>query len=72
MEIFIFKTDLKTNKKINIVKPLFNNISSIQDWSVDTEDIDNVLRIEGNNNIDENELIQMIKTKGFSCEILPD
>lgn len=72
MEIFIFKTDIKTKKKINIVKPLFNNIPSIQDWSVDTEDIDNVLRIEGNNNIDENEIIQMIKTKGFSCEILPD
>ncbi len=72
MEIFIFKTDIKTNKKINIVKPLFNNISSIQDWSVDTEDIDNVLRIEGNHGIDENKIMQMVKTKGFSCEILPD
>lgn len=72
MEILIFKTDIESKRKINIVRPLFNNAPSIQDWSVDTEDIDNVLRIEGENGINENDVIQLIKTCGFNCETLPD
>ncbi len=72
MELLIFKTDIRTKKKIKIVEPIFNNIPSIHDWSVDIEDIDNVLRIEGDHNIKEGDVIELIKTCGFNCEILPD
>lgn len=72
MELLIFKTNIESNKKIQMVKPIFNNDPTILDWSVDTEDIDNVLRIESAGGIDENKIIGMINTCGFKCENLPD
>lgn len=72
MELLLFKTDIKTKKKIKIIAPIFNNHTSIFNWSVDTEDIDNVLRIETNKNLQENDVITLVKTKGFNCEILAD
>jgi len=31
----------KPRKKINVLKPIFNNHPITKNWSVDTEDIDN-------------------------------
>ncbi|MBL1280138.1 MAG: hypothetical protein COA33_007695 [Fluviicola sp.] len=53
------------------MKPLLNSNQYISDWSIDIEDIDNVLRIISVELL-ENEIIQIIKNKGFICEALPD
>lgn len=71
MDVYVFKTDINTASLIESVKPLLNSYQYISDWSIDIEDIDNVLRIISVELL-ENEIIQIIKSKGFICEALPD
>ncbi|NQX97535.1 MAG: hypothetical protein HRT73_06605 [Flavobacteriales bacterium] len=70
MKLLILRTDIKTKKKVKLVRFLFNNYSGIISWSVDIEDIDNVLRIEAADNLNESDIIDLIKTEGFYCESL--
>ena len=72
MKLVILRTDIKTKKKVKRIKPLLKNNPIISNWSVDIEDIDNVLRIETQNDANENEIITMIHNQGFYCESLPD
>ncbi|TRX61369.1 hypothetical protein FNH22_04750 [Fulvivirga sp. M361] len=72
IQLLIFRTDIKTRKKAKMIKPLFDHHRLINSWSVDTEDIDNVLRIEARNGIGENDIIYLLKTCGFHCEPLED
>ena len=72
MELLIFKTDIKSRKKVKTIKPLFKNHSDILQWSIDLEDIDNVLRIEATDNLSENEIIDLVQLNGFYIETLPD
>ncbi len=71
MDVYVFKTDINSASLIESVKPLLNSYQYISDWSIDIEDIDNVLRIISVELL-ENEIIQIIKSKGFICEALPD
>ena len=71
MGVYVFKTDINSASLIESVKPLLNSNQYISDWSIDIEDIDNVLRIISVELL-ENEIIQIIKSKGFICEALPD
>ncbi len=70
--LLIFKTDLKTKKRAKLLKTLFNNNPSISTWSVDTEDVDNVLRIDANEEIVEKDIIRLLRTCGVYCEVLPE
>ncbi|MDT0553904.1 hypothetical protein [Urechidicola vernalis] len=70
MELLIFKTDIKSKKKIKKVKKLFNTNIEILDWGIDLEDVDNVLRIEGVDGIDKKRIIKLTETDGFCCEQL--
>ncbi len=70
--ILLFKTDIKTKKSLKTVKPVFNNHPYIDNWYVDTEDIDNVLKIYALNNVTENEVIKLVNGIGFYCEVLED
>ena len=72
MNLLIFKTDIKTKKEVKVVRPLFNNHPVITNWSIDIADIDNVLRIEAEDDLNENDIIHLIKTSGFYCEVLAD
>ena len=71
MNILIFKTDIETEQKLERVEPLFNNHPVILNWSVDTEDIDNVLRVEATQEAEERDIIYLVQACGFSCEELP-
>jgi len=71
MGVYVFKTDINSASLIESVKPLLNSYQYISDWSIDIEDIDNVLRIISVELL-ENEIIQIMKSKGFICEVLPD
>ncbi len=58
MNLLIFRTDVKTKNKVNVVKPIFNNHPIIKNWSIDTEDIDKVLRIEVAGTLAESDVIR--------------
>lgn len=70
MKLLIFQTDIKSNKKIKSLKSVFNNNSHIIDWSIDLEDIDNVLRIEATEDLLEEYIIDIVKIKGFYIKTL--
>ena len=72
MKLLILRTNIKTKKKVKVVKPLFNNNPIISKWSIDLEDIDNVLKIEAQDDLKETDLIHLVKTAGFYCEPLAD
>lgn len=72
MKLFIFSTNINTQQKVKSVHKLFNNDQNIIDFSVDIEDIDNVLRIETTDIINESDIVDRVKNKGFNCVELAD
>lgn len=72
MELLILKTNISSAQKIERLLPIFSSHPTIQRWSIDTEDIDNVLRLELAKKRSSNEIIEIIKGQGFYCETLPD
>jgi tRNA G26 N,N-dimethylase Trm1 len=72
MKLIILRTNIKNKKKVKRIKPILNKHPQIISWSVDTEDIDKVLRIESTNQLFENEVIELIENNGFQCEDLPE
>lgn len=72
MEVLILKTNISSYKKAKRLLPIFNSHPFIKRWSVDTEDIDNVLRIEVAEKQNDHEIIEIVKDQGFYCESLPD
>jgi hypothetical protein len=72
MELLIFQTDIKSKGKVKSITPILNHHSAIIKWSVDLEDIDNILRIEAKTGLKEKEVIDIIKEKGFYIEPLLD
>tara|TARA_B100000809_G_C15137330_1_gene531259 strand:+ start:4452 stop:4670 length:219 start_codon:yes stop_codon:yes gene_type:complete len=70
MNILIFKTDISNQEKINQLKLIFINQFEIFKWSVDIEDIDNILRIESSNKIDEIFIVDLLTIYRFYCEVL--
>lgn len=69
-KVYVFKTNIKSNSELNIVKPLLNHHPSIIKWSVDMEDVDNVLRVEAEKNLNLNDIIDEVNSKGLCCEEL--
>jgi hypothetical protein len=72
MKVLIFKTDIETKKKVNSIKPLFDNHRTITNWYIDLEDRDSVLKIETSDDLDESDVIDLVTEKGYFCEVLPD
>jgi len=72
MKLLIFKTNIENRYKAKRISSILAYSSNIFDWSIDMEDIDNVLRIEADDKSTENEIIEMVTTCGLQCEALPD
>jgi len=70
MEVLVFKTNIETRLNLDRMEPIFNNHPNIKVWSIDTEDVDNVLRIEADESLSEKEVIQLIQPIGVQCEVL--
>ncbi len=70
MNILIFKTNINSTVKLNYVKYLFSRNPQIKQWSLDQEDIDNVLRIESAPNIIESDIINLLSKVNIVCEDL--
>jgi len=68
--VLIFKTNIKTKKKAMTLNTIFTCYSDIIKWSVDTEDVDKVLRIVSTGRIEEYDIIHILKNSGLYCEVL--
>jgi hypothetical protein len=71
-KVLVLKTDIQNRRIVKLVKPILNKHPMINVWSIDTHDIDNVLRIEASGSLVESDIINLLKTQGFLCEELPD
>ncbi|WP_103071634.1 hypothetical protein [Aquimarina sediminis] len=72
MELLLFRTDIKSKKKVRHVTPILDRHSDILKWSIDLEDIDNVLRIEATTNLTEDEIVSLVRVHGFYIQTLTD
>ncbi|WP_353779251.1 hypothetical protein [Winogradskyella sp. 3972H.M.0a.05] len=70
LKIQIFKTNIKAESDLNTLKPLLDSISYIIKWSIDLEDIDKVLKIESHESLSEEDIINLVKSRGYYCEEL--
>jgi hypothetical protein len=69
--IYVYKTSVKSQLEVNILKPHFVELIGVSNWNFDLEDCDNILRLEIENEI-QFEVISLLKGLGFDCEELPD
>ena len=65
MNLVILRTNIESENGVRIMRPVFDNHDAIHKWSIDLEDVDNVLRIETKKSIAETEIIQLIEASGF-------
>ena len=70
MKLYIFKTDIESDTKLKEVRSVFNDHPRITFWTVDTEDIDNVLKIVSYDDLSEKEIFRLISSRGYHCEEL--
>ncbi|MDE3247687.1 MAG: hypothetical protein KGO82_03440 [Bacteroidota bacterium] len=71
MTILVFKTNLRTRTMVQQISPELNQVQGILRWNVDLQDIDNVLRVEGEG-ITVNGIVNRLVEAGYRCEELPD
>jgi len=69
--ILIFGTNIKTENDKQIISKLLNTNPEIEQWNIDLEDIDSVLRIESNS-LNAGEIIKMITEQDFKCSELTE
>jgi hypothetical protein len=69
--ILVFKTNITSDTDRSILRELMPNIKDIIKWNIDVWDIDNVLRIESDNDCSDT-IIQHINQAGYSCLPLED
>jgi len=70
-DIHVFKTNIGFARDVKKISPVLGEESRIKKWSVDVEDVDNVLRVEAHR-IASTEIISLIRQCGYSCEELTD
>lgn len=71
MYTLIFKTNIQSELALKELDALLNGNTDYFNWSVDTEDIDRVLRVMSTKN-NTLEIINTLKQAGYKCEELPD
>jgi hypothetical protein len=69
--ILVFKTNIASHSDVEKVAFLLDEHDDIIRWNVDCEDIDKVLRIEGDQ-LEAHDVIRIVQAMGYECEELPD
>ncbi|WPO78909.1 hypothetical protein [Flavobacterium sp. KACC 22761] len=67
--IHIFKTNIGTIDSSSIAYQILSNHPQIQDWSIDCEDVDCVLRVVSET-LKPEEIIKLIRDFGHACQEL--
>lgn len=65
-EILVFRTDIGTAEDIAAIAQVLDRQKGIHRWTVDTEDIDKVLRVEADG-ICMEEITTLITETGYYC-----
>jgi copper chaperone CopZ len=69
--ILIFGTNIKTENDKQIISRLLNTNPGIEQWNIDLEDIDSVLRIESKT-LNATQIIKIITEQDFKCTELTE
>ncbi|GEL09351.1 hypothetical protein SAMN05192550_1653 [Flavobacterium glycines] len=69
--ILIFGTNIKTENDKQIISKLLNTNPEIEQWNIDLEDIDSVLRIESQT-LNATQIIKIITEQDFKCSELTE
>lgn len=67
--ILVFKTNIHTDMDKHRIEAALSEMKHIEEWSVDMEDIDRVLRVVSFELCPE-EIISFIRSVGFECQEL--
>jgi len=70
--VFIFKTNVNSSYDVTIVNSLLSKFPQVKRSTIDLRDVDKVLRVEYENNIEMELIINKINQLGYYCEELPD
>lgn len=70
--ILVLGSNISNSDRIGKVARILNGHPAVLSWSVDPEDIDNVLRIESKGGLREDDVVELIATEGLKCIKLPD
>lgn len=70
-DVHVFKTNISLDHDVKKISPVLGEESRIKKWSVDVEDVDNVLRVEAHR-IASIEIISLVRQCGYHCEELTD
>lgn len=70
MELLIFRTDIKSVDKVRHIQSILDDYPGVISWSVDLEDIDNVLRIEATDELSETEVMVLGRQQGYDIRVL--
>lgn len=69
MKTFAFKTNVRNDYQVLMVSPVINQIRGIQKWSIDFNDKNKVLKVEGYG-LNSSKITEQIIEAGFDCEKL--
>jgi len=69
MEILVFKTNVTSKKKVNMLAPLLTSFPTIRQWNFDLQDSDKVLRIESTE-LNPDSVASLLLSAGFDCREL--
>lgn len=67
--ILVFRTSVKTKVQLEKLKPHMDQILPKEKWNFDLEDIDNILRVDSEENISP-AIKDLLSTHKFNCEEL--
>ncbi len=67
--ILVFAINIKTESEKRTISAVLDKNSAIQQWNIDLEDVDCVLRIVSET-LSEEEIIDIIKNQDFKCTTL--
>jgi hypothetical protein len=71
MDILVFVTNVADLKAVSKIKPLLTAMLAIEDWNVDLDDCDRILRIVSND-LCPRKVESTLQTAGFDCYELVD
>lgn len=64
--ILLFRTDIKSEEDKKVLEPLLDKNKNIEQWNVDLDDEDFVLRIVSYT-LKHEQVIEMVQDRGYKC-----
>lgn len=65
--ILVFQTDVDAADKVESISQAFKAHTCVLHWSIDIDDVDNVLRIEGSRQLKEQDVVTLVNAHNYTC-----